>query len=135
MKAKLLLDLDDPEQKKELERCLKSFDYLIALDEIRNEIFRPARKHGYPDKKLNDLLEGNVEKTEEYQKALEELNNAVSIIEEHGTEEQKAYSNNLQQKLMEAEYSKETSFSQAIDLLEDKFWEILRDRNIDINDI
>ena len=31
----------------------------IALGRIRDEVFRPARKHGYPDQSLEELLEDN----------------------------------------------------------------------------
>jgi hypothetical protein len=45
------------EVQEEVQTALKAGDYLRALQDIRNEIFRPARKHGYPDGQLRDLCE------------------------------------------------------------------------------
>lgn len=135
MKAKLLLNLNNAENRKELTRCLNSANYLMALDDIKNEIFRPARKHGYPDRRIQDLLEGNTEDKDAYKRAVEELNSFIMGIQQIGTEEQNDYINTLQFKLLQAEYEKDTSFSQGIDLLEDKFYDILKDRKVDFDDL
>lgn len=62
MKATLEFDL--PEDKDDLLLALNATKYTIALDEIGNQVFRPARKHGYSNPlvqtlidKLNDLVE------------------------------------------------------------------------------
>ena len=135
MKARLILDLNDPDQKKELNRCLKAYDYISALDDILQEIFRPARKHGYNDRKLQSLLDGDNTKTEAFEGAVEDLQNYLAAVDEHGSEEQREYAKNLQLKLMYAEYENETSFSEGISLLEEKFHDILRDRSINLDDI
>lgn len=57
MKAKLEFDLDDPSERLEHERCIKATKAYIALHEIGERLFRPARKHGYSDPMLNNLLE------------------------------------------------------------------------------
>jgi hypothetical protein len=59
MKATLNFDLEDPQDKIELERALKAIDAFLVLREIQQQIFRPARKHGYSNKTLRDLVEGN----------------------------------------------------------------------------
>lgn len=57
MKAVLEFDLFDPEDSSEFKCIQKARDMQISLQDISNEIFRPARKHGYSDSKLNDLLD------------------------------------------------------------------------------
>ena len=65
MKAILEFNLDDQEDKVALDRALTADKAYSALSNIAQEIFRPARKHGYNDKELNRLLnldpENNVE--------------------------------------------------------------------------
>lgn len=46
-----------PEEQQEFDLANRALAMSIAIDEIGNEVFRPARKHGYPDAKLNELLE------------------------------------------------------------------------------
>lgn len=55
MKATLTFNL--PEEKEQFDMCLKGGDSHSALFEISNEVFRPARKHGYPDHDIHFLLE------------------------------------------------------------------------------
>jgi hypothetical protein len=55
MKAKLIFNL--PEEKSEFELAQKGVDFAEALSEIKNEVFRPARKHGYPSSDIQRLLE------------------------------------------------------------------------------
>jgi hypothetical protein len=59
------------EVQEEAQNALKASDYLRALQDIRQEIFRPARKHGYPDTKLNELLNGD-----------ENVAEAIGLLEE-----------------------------------------------------
>lgn len=47
MKAILEFDLNDPHDKLAHKRATSSTDAYIALHEIANTIFRPARKYGY----------------------------------------------------------------------------------------
>lgn len=48
-----------PEDKEELEHAQRGYDYYLALIEISQRIFRPARKHGYSDPAMNELLENS----------------------------------------------------------------------------
>jgi len=57
MKATLEFDLDDPNDRLAHIRCTKATDIYIVLNKIANEIFRPARKHGYSDKNLEELFD------------------------------------------------------------------------------
>lgn len=61
---KSTLEFNLPEEREEFQLALKGSSMSIALSEIANEIFRPARKHGYPDKELNDLVEKNPDAVE-----------------------------------------------------------------------
>ena len=56
-KAILRFDLSDFDDKDEYVRCIKATDAFLALDEIQQECFRPARKNMYNDRVLNDLIE------------------------------------------------------------------------------
>lgn len=45
-----------PEEQHELDLALAAGKMASALHEIANEVFRPARKHGYQDGSLQDML-------------------------------------------------------------------------------
>lgn len=45
-----------PEEQEEFETATKASEYKSALWDTGQEIFRPARKHGYSDQKIQDLL-------------------------------------------------------------------------------
>lgn len=50
----------DPLNKDEMDtikNMLNAEDMQFALSEIHNNVFRPARKHGYSDRKIQDLLD------------------------------------------------------------------------------
>lgn len=36
--------------------ALKGWKLQAAIDEVGNEVFRPARKHGYPDEEINKII-------------------------------------------------------------------------------
>ena len=55
MKATLTFTL--PEEQEEFDRALKGSAAMSALSDVRDQIFRPARKHGYGDSKIELLLE------------------------------------------------------------------------------
>ena len=57
MRATLEFDLDDPFDLEEHNMALNGSKYKGQIDDIWNMCFRPANKHGYPDKGINDLLE------------------------------------------------------------------------------
>jgi len=92
-KATLKFNLNDPDDRSEHKRAVNATNVYIALNEIANEVFRPARKHGYQDSKLNKMIELSGENEEGY--------NIVEL---------------------------------AIGMLEDKFYEILSSRGIDLDD-
>lgn len=46
-----------PEERDELDTYLKAEDFRSSLWDISQEVFRPARKHGYSDPRLQLLIE------------------------------------------------------------------------------
>jgi len=48
-----------PEEDAEMKLALKANEYQQALSRVSQEIFRPARKHGYSNAKLQKLLDDN----------------------------------------------------------------------------
>lgn len=71
MKATLKFNL--PEEQEEFKDAQKAPDYKGALWEVSQEIFRPARKHGYPDSEIQSLLDTCGEKGSELVSKLEAL--------------------------------------------------------------
>ena len=57
MKAALTFNLDDPDDRKNFRKASNADQAYNTLWEISQEIFRPARKHGYNDAELNKLIE------------------------------------------------------------------------------
>lgn len=55
MKATLEFNL--PEEQDDYQYAMNGVRYSIALRSIMDNVFRPARKHGYPDEELNELIE------------------------------------------------------------------------------
>lgn len=54
--SKVSMHFDLPEEREDFESALYGADYKIALWDIAQEIFRPARKHGYSEANINDAL-------------------------------------------------------------------------------
>lgn len=57
--AKLEFDLDDycdSDDRSEFTRAVKASHAYGAIWDIAQDVFRPARKHGYNDKKIEDLI-------------------------------------------------------------------------------
>jgi len=54
MRATLSFEL--PEDQENFDLAVKGADAHLALWEISESIFRPARKHGYPDQNIQNLL-------------------------------------------------------------------------------
>lgn len=52
---KVTIEFDLDTERERLEQALKSSSYAMALWDIRQKIFRPARDHGYYDDKLKNL--------------------------------------------------------------------------------
>lgn len=55
--AKAILEFNLPEEQEEFEMAARASDYSIALWDIAQDIFRRARKYGYPPGKIQDALE------------------------------------------------------------------------------
>lgn len=55
MKATLTFEL--PEEEGEFKQAVAASDIHAALWDVANDVFRPARKHGYPDNRLQKLLQ------------------------------------------------------------------------------
>lgn len=45
-----------PDDKSEFENAIKGGAAIAAIETVWNDVFRPARKHGYPDPKIQNLL-------------------------------------------------------------------------------
>lgn len=59
VKASLEFDLNDSDAQRDFAMMVSSKRVYKTLYRIRQEIFRPARKHGYSDKKISLLLENS----------------------------------------------------------------------------
>jgi hypothetical protein len=62
-----------PEELSDFETAVHASDYRSALVEISQRVFRPARKHGYQDSNIQQLLESTGEAGKELVAALEKL--------------------------------------------------------------
>lgn len=52
------LDISDSDGESDLKRLIDANRAHLALREIADTLFRPARKHGYPDPTINAAIEG-----------------------------------------------------------------------------
>lgn len=74
-----------PEEQSEFDLATRASSMAIAIEAIGNELFRPARKHGYSDPKIVELMEKCGEHAEDlvgelerrYYEILEEYNARV----------------------------------------------------------
>lgn len=48
-KAILEFNLDEPSEEMAFKRAMKATDVYLCLWDLSEEVFRPARKHGYPE--------------------------------------------------------------------------------------
>lgn len=48
---------EDFDQRVEMRRALSALDMALALNETVQRVFRPARKHGYPSPKIQQMIE------------------------------------------------------------------------------
>lgn len=53
---KAILEFNLPEEQEEYHITQQAFKMHTAFWNIGNDLFRPARKHGYPDQRLHDLI-------------------------------------------------------------------------------
>ena len=74
MKATLVFDI--PEEQEEFNLAVKAGNLSLTLWDVRQEVFRPARKHGYSDPELAALISKHPEAAEIVGK-LEDLFNAI----------------------------------------------------------
>jgi hypothetical protein len=82
MKATLEFNL--PDDQEELDVAMKAGAMRAALSDISNEVFRPARKHGYDDSELQALIE-SCPVAVEVIAALEQR--YAQILEEYGVQD------------------------------------------------
>ena len=61
MKINIILDLSKEEDAHEYELFKRMVNMDRLLTFVEQDIFRPARKHGYPDREIQDLLGENGE--------------------------------------------------------------------------
>lgn len=54
---KTIIEFDNDTESEQLDRALKADEFVFALEEISNEVFRPARKHGYQDEEIRGLMD------------------------------------------------------------------------------
>ncbi len=59
----LTFDLDHPDGRRAMRLALNAQGMLAAICEIHTQVFRPARKHGYPDALVTEALKA-ADKTE-----------------------------------------------------------------------
>jgi len=88
MKVNLNLEFDMPEEREDFNRYAKALDLAEALYETRQRVFRPARKHGYSDRKIQDLLDLMSERDVSGEDLIELLENEFNLVcQEHGVSE------------------------------------------------
>lgn len=61
---KVTLQFNLPEETEEFQAAAKAGRMEAALLDIGNDVFRPARKHGYFNKQLQELIEKNPDSQE-----------------------------------------------------------------------
>lgn len=82
-KGILKFDLDEPYEEKRFKRAVKAEDAYLVLWDLAQEVFRPARKHGYSNQKIQRLLDKSIKGTE----LIGELESMFyRLIEEYGIE-------------------------------------------------
>ena len=64
MKATLSFNL--PEEREEHEDAINGGKYKYQLEDVGNTVFRPARKHGYSDQRIQKLMEALDTLSEKY---------------------------------------------------------------------
>ena len=54
--SKISIEFNLPEDREEFNNAINGSNAVAAIFEIRNEIFRPIRKHGYSDSAISEVL-------------------------------------------------------------------------------
>lgn len=88
MKITMEFESENPDDMRLHMIMLKAQAAHDVLREVRQQIFRPARKHGYSDIALNKLIEGSDELEDGYNRA----SSVISILEDKFNEILKDYS-------------------------------------------
>jgi len=57
--SKVTIEFNLPEEQEDLNLALKANDLACAIFEIRNQVFRPARKHGYGHEAIDAFIQKN----------------------------------------------------------------------------
>lgn len=81
VKLEMEFDGEDRFDRQALIRTIKADDLYAALHDVAQEVFRPHRKHGYSDAKLQKLLDEN-ESSYDVVEILEKL--FYEILENYG---------------------------------------------------
>ncbi len=55
--SKAILSFKLPEEQEEFDTARRGINFSIALERVGNEIFRPARKHGYQDAEIQKIVD------------------------------------------------------------------------------
>lgn len=76
---KNVVELDE-EQKQELTLMLRAKDLKSAIFEIQQRVFRPARKHGYPCRKIEKLIDKCGTSVIKNDFGIYEENNGIELI-------------------------------------------------------
>jgi hypothetical protein len=82
--SKAILEFNLPEDREEFELASNAGSMHSSLWQISQEVFRPARKHGYADPVLAEIVKQHPEYAEELIMALEQK--FFQILEENGVE-------------------------------------------------
>lgn len=77
---KAVLEFNLPEEREDFEEALAGWSYRLALSEVMEQVFRPARKHGYNNEEVRYLLKKLGPEGNELIGLLEEM--AYGIINE-----------------------------------------------------
>jgi hypothetical protein len=56
---KAILKFNLPEEQEEFTAAIEGANYIACLRDISNQVFRPARKHGYTDGRIEAILRDN----------------------------------------------------------------------------
>jgi hypothetical protein len=75
---KVILEFCPYEDSDALDAALNGAKYRDKLDEIWQQVFRPYRKHGYSQKKLQECIEANPEVAETILEGLIEIYQGVT---------------------------------------------------------
>ena len=70
-----------PDEDREFEKAQKAENFSLAINDISDEIFRPARKHGYYDEIINELMKKMGDDAYTLIGLLEKK--FISVLEEH----------------------------------------------------